>query len=168
MHRGPKIVFINITSSRVLLLHLDLSSDSFLLFIILICHLFRLNIFSDWLVFKFILVILVCIILCMRHLVNLRAIFLWLFTTTSLCRWYVLLINILVLDILNIYWLLALIIIVVCKLRFTLLLSNLALLLNLLLSTWRRLIDWVIDFNIVVKDLLLSALSDGVAQLLLV
>ena len=168
MHRGPKIVFINITSSRVLLLHLDLSSDSFLLFIIWICHLFRLNIFSDWLVFKFILVILICIILCMRHLVNLRAIFLRLFTATTLCRWYVLLINILVLDILNIYWLLALIIIVVCKLRFTLLLSNLALLLNLLLSTWRRLIDWVIDFNIVVKDLLLSALSDGVAQLLLV
>jgi hypothetical protein len=170
MHRWSKIIFIHFTASGAdwILLNLWLAYHSFLWFNIWVYQWFGFNIIANRLVFKLVFVIFISIILSLRNLIYFWSTLLDFLASASLSRGRVLLAYVLVLNILDIDRLLTLVIIVLTKLRFTLLLSHLPFLLYLFLSTWRRFIYRIIDFNIVIKNLLLSTFPNLITNLLLV
>ena len=152
MHGWSEIVLIHFAASSPnrVLLELRLTCHSFLWLDIRVHLWFWLCFVTDWLILELVFVIFVSIILSMRNLIDFWSSLFEFLASATLARGWILLIHILILDILYVDRLLTLVAIILTKLRLSLLLSHLPLLLRLLLGPWCWFVYWIIDFNVIV------------------
>jgi len=152
MHRWSEIVLIHFAApgTNRVLLELWLAYHSFLRLDIWVHQWFWLHIVTNWLILKLVFVIFISIILSVWNLIDFRSSLFEFLAPTTLARGWILLIHVLVLHILYVDRLLTLVAIILAKLRLTLLLGHLPLLLHLLLGPWCWFVYWIIDFNVIV------------------